>query len=548
MSHRWGNRDFCVALVLFAATGGTVFWQNAHVTVLWDLSYVLDSSYRITLGQLPYRDFPFAHAPLTFLIQAAIIKLTGRVFWHHIVYCAAIGGLGSVLAWRIALRILGEKAWITSVLLAMPLAFLGVYGIFPHPNYDCDSAFTILIAIWLLQRATRSLLWSFAAGVAIVLPLFFKQNIGLPFLLVAVCGIAAVAIVRRERSLIPAIAGAAIALVAAAILLHLTFGIENYVQWTIRFPAQRRIPSLSAMISIYRDPTLLWMIASVSMGLALLHPKAVRVRWVGLCLLVAPFLWPQAALLLTNDADDRASALLALWPLVLVIATVVAINEIRHGLDLQRLIPIFLLAAIHGAFLSQQLWGSTYAIWPLLILLIAGIIAAARFEGKWVAPTLAGVIGLSLLVGGGFYMSSEDRLSYAAVTNGPVLHSKLPELGGMSVQGEYLPNFEELLQFAANNIPQNDGLILVNGEDPFYYVTGRTPQFPILLFDPTTQPYSPGQLRELALERNIRWLVVKRELQIKEDPTPDRAATLSALMQAFSGYRQLAGYDVYRRR
>ena len=548
MMNRWGIRDYVVALALFAATAVTVLWQNAHATVLWDLSYVLDSSYRITLGQLPYRDFPFAHAPLTFLIQAAIIRLTGRVFWHHVVYCAVMGGLGSVLAWRIALRMLGDKAWGTSVLLTMPLAFLGVYGIFPHPNYDCDSAIAILVAIWLLQRATRGGLWSFGAGIALVLPLFFKQNIGLPFLLVAVCGVAVVALVRRDRNLLPVLGGAAAALVVAALALHWTVGIDNYIQWTIRFPAQRRIPSLGAMVDIYRDPSLLWMIASVAAGLALFRTCGVRARWVGFCLLVAPFLWPLAAVLQTNDADDRASALLALWPLVLVVSTVVTAYALRRGVELQRLIPIFLLAAIHGAFLSQQLWGSTYATWPLFILLIAGLLAVARWEQKWMAPTLAGIIGLSLLVAGGFYVTSEDRLSYAAVTDGSVVHSGRPELAGMSVQGKYLPNFEELLSFASANIPKIDGLILINGEDPFYYVTGRIPQFPILLFDPTTQPYTPEQLRELAVERNIRWLVVKRELQIKQDPTPDRAASLSALMQEFTVAKQLAGYDVYRRR
>lgn len=548
MTNRWGNRDFVVALALFAATAVTVLWQNAHVTVLWDLSYVLDSSYRITLGQLPYRDYPFAHAPLTFLIQAAIIKLTGRVFWHHIVYCAVIGGLGSVIAWRIALRILGEKAWSTSVLLSMPLAFLGVYGIFPHPNYDCESAFAVLVAIWLLQRADRGGLWSFAAGVSIVLPLFFKQNIGLPFLLITTCGIFAVAIVRRERSLIPAICGAASALVAAGLTLHRTVGIDNYIQWTIRFPAQRRIPRLGAMIDIYRDPTLMWMLASVCVGLALLHPKIVRARRAGLCLLAAPFIWPLAMVLQTNDADDRASALLAVYPLVLVVSMLVTVFELRRGLVLPRLIPIFLLAAIHGAFLSQQLWGSTYATWPLLILLIAGIIAAARFEGKGMAQALAGIIGGALFVAGGFYVTSEDRLSYAAVTDGSVLHSKLPELAGMSVQGQFLPNFEELLRFAAINIPPDDGLLLVNGEDPFYYATGRTPRFPILLFDPTTQPYSPEQLHALVSKRDIRWLVVKRELQIRDDPTPDRAGTMSALLQDFARYRTLSGYDVYQRR
>jgi len=47
----------------------------------------------MSLGDVPYRDFPFPYAPLTFLIQASIIRLTGRVFWHHIAYCAVAGRL-----------------------------------------------------------------------------------------------------------------------------------------------------------------------------------------------------------------------------------------------------------------------------------------------------------------------------------------------------------------------------------------------------------------------------------------------------------------------
>src|SRR5258707_12788683 len=98
--------EWVLAAVLFVATALVVVWQNAHVAVLWDLSYVLDNSYRIALGQIPYRDFPFAHPPLTFLVQAAIIKLSGRVFWHHVAYCALVGGTGIFLTWRILRRIL----------------------------------------------------------------------------------------------------------------------------------------------------------------------------------------------------------------------------------------------------------------------------------------------------------------------------------------------------------------------------------------------------------------------------------------------------------
>jgi len=72
-----GELLFAAALIL--ASAGFVLWQNFHLTVLWDLSYILENATRISLGQRPYRDFPFPYAPLTFFAQAAIIRLFGRV-------------------------------------------------------------------------------------------------------------------------------------------------------------------------------------------------------------------------------------------------------------------------------------------------------------------------------------------------------------------------------------------------------------------------------------------------------------------------------------
>jgi len=63
---------------------------------LWILADTLENSYSIYTGRHPYRDFlcaPAADVP----DQAAIIKLTGRVFWHHVAYCATVGGLSTVL-------------------------------------------------------------------------------------------------------------------------------------------------------------------------------------------------------------------------------------------------------------------------------------------------------------------------------------------------------------------------------------------------------------------------------------------------------------------
>jgi hypothetical protein len=609
---RWSLRDSLAASALFLAGAAVVLWQNAHLAVLWDASYTLDTSVRIALGQMPYRDFPLVHSPLTFLIQAAIMRLTGRVFFHHVLYATIINGLATVLAWRIALRTLQGRlhaAWPVSLLLAAPLIPLGVYSILPFPSYDCDSAFSILLVIFLLQRlpedsiASNSRWRFFATGAALPLSLFFKQNIGLPFLAAAFALILLLMLLQQLRHAsaspsTPALgalfAGAVTTLVAASLLLHFTAGVRNYLHWTIQFASQRRLPGFQQMLAVYAEPSLLWSLPCVAAALALLHSRFAKV-WVpchpersaaeskdlllpvfgekggiqgsyfrsgsALILLAAPFLWALFSLFLSSDDGDRADTLLALWPLLLILSVALTLWNICRHPSLRPGLPAVLLAAINGTFLSQQLWGSTYAIWPLLVLLIAEMIAFlasvepsctaadAAPRTPFLAPALAAIIAAALLLCGGLYTASEERLSYARVLDeGPVVHSTLPALKGMAISGPFLPEFEELLRFSANEVPFSDGLILIPGEDPFYFATGRTPQFPVLLFDNATDPLStPAQLVAEAERRKTRRLIVKRTMQMKEDPTPQREASLEALQKLFLPYRKLGSYDVYRR-
>jgi hypothetical protein len=580
---RWSARDRLAAVLLFVASAAVVLWQNAHLAVLWDTSYILDTSVRISLGQLPYHDFPLAHAPLTFLIQAVIIRLGGRVFFHHLLYAAVVGGLGTVLAWRVVLSTLRghlRASWSVSLLLAAPLTVLGIYSVLPFPFYDCDCVFCILIVILLLQRVeadsaaatpAKALLRSFIAGAALPLPLFFKQNIGLPLLVATFTLVLLLLIVRQLRrcpasqdspaALGAILAGALGTLLAAGLFLHFTVGVSNYLHWTIQFASQRRLPGFQAMLAVYAEPSLLWGLPAIATALVLLRSRFAKARWVRLMvvgLLAAPFAWTLASLFLSSDADDRASSLLALWPLLLVLSGALTLWNLCQNPGLRTLLPAILLVTINGTLLSQQLWGSTYAIWPLLILLIAEMIiflasiessGAAREttpRSQFVAPVLAAIISTTLVLCGGLYMASEERLSYARL-EGTVVRSVVPALRGMGVSGPFLPDFEELLRFAAKEIPVSDGLILIPGEDPFYFATGRVPQFPVLLFDNATDPYSPAQLVAEARRRNIRWLIVKRELQLKEDPTPQREDALKALQQVFLPYRKLGSYDVYRR-
>jgi hypothetical protein len=577
----WRRSDTLTAILLFTATAIVVIWQNLRLGVLWDLSYVLENAHRISLGDVPYKDFPFPYAPITFLIQAAIIKITGRVFFHHVIYSALAGGAGTLITWRILLYVLRgavRSHRLIAFLLSAPLTVLGIYCIYPHPFYDPDCTLAILIGILLLQRLEirgASPFRAFSCGIVLLIPLFVKQNTGFGFLASVGLVLAALMVWNLWRgysvaALLWISAGGVSAFSAALLLIHGFAGLKNYWHWTVQFASARRTPDFGDMLEPFQNYALiLWVIAAnAGVIVAVMLAKRMSDRspsgdsahmpaidrisaFVSILLMSAPFIWTVLYLFVDDDPSSRAERLLAVWPFLLIVSLTAAIRRKRGRSATKRILPFVLIGTMGGAFLSQQLWGSTYAIWPLLVILIAMLIAdlASSAENMaWTALPIASAITVSLLVSGGFYVWSRERLAYANVWEGAITRSTLPALAGLSVRGPWIPQFEELVRFADNNIPRDDGLLMIPGEDLFYYTTGRHPRFPVLMFDHTVNPYGPEQLLALSNTKNIRWLIIKRNLQIQGTPYEDQAALLQLLLKDFQLVERLQNYDVYERK
>jgi hypothetical protein len=578
----WQRADSFAALALFLGTALVVIWQNFRLGVLWDLSYILENAHRISLGDVPYRDFPFPYAPITFLIQAGIIKLTGHAYFHHVIYSALAGGAATIISWRILLNVLlGEvrSARLVAFLLTVPLMVLGVYCIYPHPFYDPDCTIFILIGILLLQRLdSRDVtpISAFFCGAALVVPLFVKQNTGLFFLASTAAAIAVLigTDARRARRVAGYLwigAGAASLLAVVLLLIHTFAGLRNYWHWTFQFAAQRRAPDFHDILEQFENDALALWIALVAAGgiLAVFISRHVNrgphldsvsqqsklisaFRLIAVILTSAPFVWTVVYLFLDDDPSSRAERLLALWPVFLIISAVVAFLRIPSRSGIKLILPFILICVIEGAFLSQQLWGSTYALWPFLMILIAmfvGDLASSSSRSQsWIAVPLASVIAISLLVSGGFYVWSHERLDYVDLWDGLPVRSTLPSLAGLRLRGPWIPQFEEFVRFSEKEIPHDDGLIMIPGEDLFYYSTGRHPRFPVIMFDHTVNPYSPEQVLALCSAKNIRWLVVKRNLQMQGKPYEDESQTIQLLQREFQPMGHLENYDVYKRK
>jgi len=501
-----------------------VLWQNARLAILWDVSYVLENATRIAAGDVPYRDFPFPYAPLTFVVQAAIVRLFGRVYWHHVAYAMLACGVATALTYLVVRRFVTRA---TAVWLTLPLALLGIYCVYPHPFYDPDACLVVLALLVALTRArapARARARPFVLGALCIVPLFVKQNIGLAFVAALIVLMLAE---RRWRIL----AGLAIGAVVALALVATIFGAGNYATWTLSYAAARRLPPLGMMLGVYNDPIVWCGVAIVVVALV-----AARLRW----LIAVPWLFILVRFFISDDPNEREINLLRVWPLILVVATIAAIAVWRREEPMLRAIPLLIVATIHGTFLSQATWGSTYGIWPLLVILLAFVFRVAK------APALAAAfVAVVMLLSAAHYLRIEGRLQYAKWNDGAMRTSSLPALRGLRMRGEWLPEFDELVTWTDAHVPRGDAMLFLPGEDLFYFATGRRPHVPVLMFDRTINPYTPAQIAAIAEERGVRWVVVKRRLQINGTPYPELGDAIHLLSARYRPVAFLRNYVVW---
>ena len=549
--------------VLAAGAAAIVYWQNRRVAVLYDLSYILEHAWRIAAGDVPYKDFPLPHAPVTFLIQALLIRLFDSTTTTHILYAVVAGAASVLLTARILhLQLRGRvaRARATAVLLSVPLVVVNVYAIFPHAFYDPDACLFILLALWavLEARARRCpRIPTLVAGAATVLPLFVKQNIGLPFF-VATHALLALMLFDKDprvrRGWRYFAAGAAGGLLLVLTLIAATSGLSNYFHWTFAWAVSRRMPPLKTQFRIYEDPPVLLWIGLTALG-------AVAARWiprrrvalaVAGVLVAVPWLWLASS---TNGFYlwQWERNYYTVWPFLLGVTVVVGVVTLaRRELSFEALLPGVAFAVCHGAFMSQGLDGSSYGIGPMLSVMAAGalvtLVTLGRDRGHFAGWVLGALFALATFLVGGDQVYTNGRVRFADVVGPYNVASTHPRLKGLTSGWDYLAQVDRMLSWVERNIPQGAGVVAVPGEDPFFFALRRKPTFPVLLFERSTvSPYDFPELPPLFEKHGIDWVVYKHRLQIGFHPVPP-AEFLPLLAPQFELVHRDATYLVFRRK
>jgi hypothetical protein len=536
-----------IASLLFVASAGFVWWRNTQVGVLVDLGYVVNIATRIALGDVPYRDFPLAQAPGSFLAQALLIKLFGPHYLVQIAYASALGGAATALAYRIVRRLLAGAVPSPdglALVLTLPLIPLGIYAVVPNPFYDPDACLVVLGAIALLLAARdRPTVARFAAaGAVATMPLFIKQNIGGAFIISLAGILVAEALARpaRRRELGWLGVGAGAALALQITVLEIVVGIDAYVRWAWTFAMSGRGVTADR-IREFGDPIVLFPAALIVL-LAIGAPRvAERIRWLLFAgaLAVAAAATPAASIALQM-------APLLLPPLLVAAAALGLARAAREGPHLEVLLPLVLVATTLGTLQSQGLVNSTFGIFPLLTLALACVVrdlARAVPRPLRLAPLTGVVIALIATVVGTVSTIENVRLRFIHVNGpGPVVASAYPSLVGLSARGPYLAELDAVLYWMRDNVPPADGFVFLPGEDPVFFALGRKPALPSVYFYDVATPYAPAELARIADQVGLRWVIVKDPLQLTVAPPlePELVARLTdraALVATVGPYR-----------
>jgi hypothetical protein len=534
---------------LFLGSAAVVLWQTTRVGALQDLSYVLNNAYRIAAGDVPYRDFTQPHAPLTFLIQAAIVRVFDSSYRHHAAYAALLSGLATLLCWRICARLLRgrlRRPELFACAICLPLIPLGIHSLYPHPWYDADASFLSLLAVYALLRTASddNRRWPWLAGALSVLPYFAKQNVGLALFAGLQLAASTLAFRRETRGrYLRFAAGSLLAAAASLVLVAATCGLAAYFHWTLAFASQRRLqPAL--LLEGWQDGRLWAWAAMAGLGAWLVSLRRRPAAPGGAALLLAPLVWGMLA-------DDGTRVFFRLWPFTLLLAAALALWQLaRGGKALEATLALALVGLCQAAFLALGLEGSSFTLWPFFSILSVTIAAAlsslSADKRTPVGETYLLAAALAALVTGTPRLLENRRLNYIHAS-GPVLVSRHPRLAGLHVSGSYLPRLDELLAFLEASAPPEEAIAQIHGEDPLHFALRRRPRLPIGVFDTTVNPYTPDQLVRLFRERDIRWVVVKKKRQMRHQPMARFDRVVALLRAEYAPVLENDTYLVLRR-
>ena len=152
------------------------FWQWIDNLAIFDLNYFVANSNRISMGEIPYKDFILVLPPTTYLIQASIFKVFGNNIFSIIIPSIIMNFITSFFLFNHLITNKITKK--ISILISSLYVLCSGFTLFPWLHYD---NFIFLIILIYLIRYFYHKQNIYLDCLLLIICITTKQNIGIVF-------------------------------------------------------------------------------------------------------------------------------------------------------------------------------------------------------------------------------------------------------------------------------------------------------------------------------------------------------------------------------
>ncbi len=208
-----------------------------------DMDCIIDRSFRVFSGQVPYRDFFVPTAPLTYFTQAAVWKVLGPSALSMKIYMSVLNGLMAAFLFLFLKNIVRVRPSAIALCLVL-FASWSPYSVFPAPWFNSDSSMSACGALlcFCVYHRKGPAYWAFLGGFCCGLSFLFKQNDGAGAVLAGGLFMAIAAFKNRDwKAIVFFAAGAALPSAACALYFGAHGALGNLFDWTVVRAAKGKV-------------------------------------------------------------------------------------------------------------------------------------------------------------------------------------------------------------------------------------------------------------------------------------------------------------------
>lgn len=565
-------------ILLIDITVGIVILQTLRITPLIDYSYQVENAYRIFQGDIPYKDYFLVLPPGTYVLMAAVMKLTNG--YSHIGQIGLTVGISffTILLTTLIMKRQKESSKFLIATVLLLLVFTG-QSIYPFPLYDFFAVLFILLHLYLfiLFKESKRPMLLFTVGILATLPSYFKQNIGLVYeaLIILSWIIPLIRFPVKKNILFVFYITCGMVASHGLFLLYLVShgALNQFYYQTFVFPkaAKNTAVEMNIILGQYQyyfsllrsflSPifilTLFIAVSDIirrktnlgkgSSGLSFffrtLPSNIITISAIGLAIYL------QRNYSFLSLYNDTVLCLYVSAYLLMVPTTIYSFfHTVTFAEAIEALFPITLIGAMNATYLSHHIVGSSYSLWPLLAIMIPIIINLLYCIVPWIRWQYPVSVLVVFVVFQQFlYVKGNNYYEYIK-TDGDIVLSKNSRLFGLSTPGPWIPRMESMINYVDQNIPQSDRVAFLPSEDPFFAVTGRHNPIGFSQMNDSTYPVHPAMIQEI-YEKQIPWLIIKTKFQLSDNlSVANPLNPVFSLQKYYEENTVLDGYVIYKRR